>query len=95
MLIIVVYVDDIIFGSKIDRMSKKFAEEMQKEFEMSILGELSFFLGSHIFQSNKSMLISQIKYIKEKLKKFRMKDCAPVSTTMITRCKLRKDDESP
>jgi hypothetical protein len=45
MLIIVVYVYDIIFGSNVDRMSQKFAEEMQREFEMSMLGELSFFLG--------------------------------------------------
>jgi hypothetical protein len=45
MLIIVVYVDDIIFGSNTDEMSQTFAEEMKKEFEMSMLGELSFFVG--------------------------------------------------
>ena len=45
MLIIVVYVDDIIFGSNNDRMSQNFVEEMQKEFEMSMLGQLSLFLG--------------------------------------------------
>jgi hypothetical protein len=95
MLIIVVYVDDIIFGSNDDRMSQNFAEEMQKEFEMSMLGELSFFLGLQISQSSKGIFISQTKYIKEMLKKFRMEDCAPVSTPMITGCKLRKDDESP
>jgi hypothetical protein len=55
MLIIVVYVDDIIFGSNADRMSHKFAEEMQREFEMSILGEFSFFLGLHISQSYKGI----------------------------------------
>jgi hypothetical protein len=42
-LIIVVYVDAMIFGSNDDRMSQNFAEEMQKEFKMSMLGELSFF----------------------------------------------------
>jgi hypothetical protein len=47
LLIIVVYVDDIIFGSNVHRMSQKFAKEMQK-FEMTMLGELSFFLGLHI-----------------------------------------------
>jgi hypothetical protein len=45
MLIIVVYMDDIIFGSNDDKMSQKFGEEMQEEVEMSMLGELSFFLG--------------------------------------------------
>jgi hypothetical protein len=45
----VVYVDDIIFGSNDDRMSQKFANEMKKESEMSMLGELSFVLGLDIF----------------------------------------------
>jgi hypothetical protein len=44
-LLIEVYVDDIIFGSDDGRLSKKFAKDMQNEFEMSLLGELSFFLG--------------------------------------------------
>jgi hypothetical protein len=44
-LLIKVYVDDIIFGSDDDRLSQKFAKAMQNEFEMSLLGELSFFLG--------------------------------------------------
>ena len=45
MIIIEVYVDDIIFGSDDDRLSQQFAKEMQSEFEMSLLGELNFFLG--------------------------------------------------
>jgi hypothetical protein len=44
-LIIEVYVDDIIFGSDDDIMSKKFAQEMQNEFEMPLHGELTLFLG--------------------------------------------------
>jgi hypothetical protein len=72
MLIIVVYVDDIIFGINFDRMIQKFAEEMQKYFEMSMLGELSFFLGLQITQTNKGIFISQKKYIKEMSKKFGM-----------------------
>jgi hypothetical protein len=51
-LLIEVYVDDIIFGSDDDRLSQKFAKDMHNEFEMSLLGELSFFLGLHIRQSN-------------------------------------------
>jgi hypothetical protein len=47
-LLIEVYVDDIIFGSDDDRLSQKFAKDMQNEFEMSLLGELSFFLGLQI-----------------------------------------------
>jgi hypothetical protein len=48
MIIVEVYVDDIIFGSDDDKMSKDFARMMQQEFEMSFLGELNFFLGLQI-----------------------------------------------
>jgi hypothetical protein len=93
-LLIEVYVDDIIFGSDDNRLSKKFANDMHNEFEMSLLRELSFFLGLHIRQRNQGIFISQTKYIKEMLKRFGMKDCNPVVTPMKTNCKLRKDDDS-
>jgi hypothetical protein len=67
---------------------------MQNEFEMSLLGELSFFLGLQICQSNQGIFISQTKYIIEMLKRFGMEDCKPVTTPMQTSCKLRKDDDS-
>ena len=51
-LLIAIYVDDIIFGSIDDRLSQKFAKDMQSEFEMSLLGELSFFLGLQLRQRN-------------------------------------------
>jgi hypothetical protein len=93
-LLIEVYVDDIIFGSDDDRLSQKFAKDMQNEFEMSLLGELSFFLGLQIRQSNQGIFISQTKYIREMLKRFGMEDCKPVITPMQTNCKLRKHDDS-
>jgi hypothetical protein len=67
---------------------------MQSEFEMSLLGELSFFLGLHIRQSNQGIFISQTKYIREMLKSFGMEDCKPIITPMQTSCKLSKDDDS-
>jgi hypothetical protein len=93
-LLIEVYVDDIIFGSDDDRLSQKFAKDMQNEFEMSLLGELSFFLGLQIRQSNQGIFISQTKYIREMLKRFGMEDCKLVITPMQTSCKLSKDDDS-
>jgi hypothetical protein len=93
-LLIEVYVDDIIFGSNDDRLSHKFAKDMHNEFEMSLLGELSFFLGLQIRQRNQGIFISQTKYIREMLKKFGMEDCKPVTTPMQTSCKLSKDDDS-
>jgi hypothetical protein len=93
-LLIEVYIDDIIFGSTDDRLSQKFAKDMQNEFEMSLLGELSFFLGLQIHQRNQGIFISQTKYIREMLKRFGMEDCKPITTPMQTSCKLRKDDDS-
>jgi hypothetical protein len=51
-LLIEIYVDRIVFGSTNDRLSQEFAEDMLNEFEMSLLGELSFFLVLQICQRN-------------------------------------------
>ena len=67
---------------------------MKKEFEMSMLGELTFFLGLQVYQTDKGIFISQTKYIKYMLKIFNMEDSKPVSTPMIIGCKLSKDYES-
>jgi hypothetical protein len=67
---------------------------MQNEFEISLLGELFFFLGLQICQRNQGIFVSQTKHIREMLKRFGMEDCKPVTTPMKTSCKLRKDDDS-
>ena len=72
MIIVVVYVDGIIFGSNLQILSVNFAFEMKKEFEMSMLSELTFFLGIQVYQPNKGIFISQTKYNKELLKIFKM-----------------------
>lgn len=95
MVMVVVYVDDIIFGGKKDTLCREFADQMQSKFEMSMLGELTYFLGLQIFQQDKGIFISQIKYAKEMLKKLKLEDCKPVSTPMVIGNKLRKNDESP
>ena len=94
MIIVIVYVDDIIFGSNVQILSVKFASEMKKEFEMSMLGELTFLLGLQVYQSGKGIFIYQTKYIKDMLNKFKLEDSKPMDTPMITGCKLRKIDES-
>ena len=65
-----VYVDDIIFASDDEKMSKDFASRMQQEFEMSLLGELNLFLGFQIVQSKRGIFIHQSKYVKYMMKKF-------------------------
>jgi Asp-tRNA(Asn)/Glu-tRNA(Gln) amidotransferase C subunit len=67
---------------------------VQNEFEMSLIRELSFFLGLQIRQRNQGIFISQTKYIREMIKRFRIEYCKPVTTPMQTSCKLRKDDDS-
>jgi hypothetical protein len=67
---------------------------MHNEFEMSLLRELSFFLGLHIHQIHKGTFISQTKYIREMLKRFGIKYFKPVITPMKTSSNLRKYDDS-
>jgi hypothetical protein len=83
-LLIEFYVDDIIFGSDDDMLSHKFEKDMKNEFEISLLGELSFFLGLQICQRNQGFFFSQTKYIREMLKSFGMECFKPVNTPMKT-----------
>jgi hypothetical protein len=95
LLVVLVYVDDIIFGCTNDYSIQCFDNSMQIEFEMSMIGELSYFLGLQINQSFAGIFISQEKCLKEMLKKFQMEYSSPVSTPMVVNCKLSKDDISP
>jgi hypothetical protein len=95
LLIVLVYVDDIIFGCNKVSLVQWFASSMGSEFEMSMIGELLFFLGLQITQRFEGMFISQEKYLREMLKRFQMEDSKPVGTPMVTGCKLNKDDDSP
>jgi hypothetical protein len=94
-LIVLVYVDDFIFGCNKDSLVQWFSSAMESKFEMSMIGELSFFLGLQITQRPDGIFISQGKYLREMLKRFQMEDSKPVGTPMVTGCKLRKDDDSP
>jgi hypothetical protein len=90
-----VYVDDIIFGCTNDSFVQWFVNSMKIEFEMSLIGELSYFFGLQVNQSSTRIFISQEKYLKEMLKKFQMEDSSLVNTPMVVGCKLSKDDISP
>ncbi|GJT57193.1 retrovirus-related pol polyprotein from transposon TNT 1-94 [Tanacetum coccineum] len=64
-IIVQIYVDDIIFGSTCQEMCDDFAKIMHDEFEMSMMGELNFFLGLQIKQLEDGIFFNQSKYIKE------------------------------
>jgi hypothetical protein len=92
---VLVYVDDIIFGRNNASLVQWFASTMQSKFEMSMIGELSFFHGLQITHRSEGIFISQEKYLREMLKRFQMEYSTPMSTPMVIQCKLIKDDDSP
>jgi hypothetical protein len=86
-----IYVDDIIFGSTNQDYYEEFEKMMANEFEMSMIEELSYFLGLQIKQLKNGTFVSQGKYIKDMLKKFGMIDSKGISTPMGTNGNLDSD----
>nr|GEU76797.1 retrovirus-related Pol polyprotein from transposon TNT 1-94 [Tanacetum cinerariifolium] len=93
LIIVQIYVDDITFGLTCQDMCDEFAKIMHDEFEMSVMGELNFFLGLQIKQMEDDIFFNQCKYIKEMLKKFGIEDSKPIKTPMSPDTKLMKDEE--
>ena len=86
-----VYIDDIIFGSVKDELAHSFSKLMQAEFEMSMIGELTHFLGLHILQQDSGIFLSQSKYAKNIVKKFGLKSASSIRTPMSSNIKLTID----
>jgi len=72
-------------------MCKEFEFLMQNGFEMSMMGELTFFLGLQVKQSSEGIFINQAKYIQDLLKKYKLTEVSPMRTPMATGLKLHKD----
>nr|GEY24345.1 hypothetical protein [Tanacetum cinerariifolium] len=90
-MLIQIYVDDIIFGSTNLKYCTKFSELMVKCFEMSMMGEMKFFLGLPVNQFSNGIFINQSKYILDILKRFGMENCDTVPTPMVEQAKLKLD----
>jgi hypothetical protein len=86
-----IYVDDIIFGSTNKSSCEEFSRIMIQKFEMSMMGELKYFLGFQVKQLREGTFISQTKYIQDILTKFGMKDAKPIKTPMGTNGHLDLD----
>jgi hypothetical protein len=86
-----IYVDDIIFGSTNKSTCEEFSRIMIQKFEMSMMGELKYFLGFQVKQLQEGTFISQTKYIQDILNKFGMKDAKPIKTPMGTNGHLDLD----
>ncbi|GJV59181.1 retrovirus-related pol polyprotein from transposon TNT 1-94 [Tanacetum coccineum] len=84
-LVVHVYVDDIIFGSTNPKYTQLFSDLMKIRFEMSMMGEMTFFLGLLVNQSPRGIFINQSNYVLEILKKYGMETCDPVGTPTKTK----------
>ena len=92
-LIVQIYVDDIIFGATNVSLCEEFSKSMHSEFEMSMMGELNFFLGLQIKQLKKGTFINQAKYIRDLLKKFNLEEVKAKNTPMGLSIKLDMDEK--
>ncbi|GJZ09463.1 retrovirus-related pol polyprotein from transposon TNT 1-94 [Tanacetum coccineum] len=92
-LIISLYVDDLLVIGSNDHLVKEFKKQMEFEFDMSDMGLVSYFLGVEIKRLPNGVHISQRKYASDMLKKFKMFLCKPVTSPLVYKCKLSKDDD--
>ncbi|GKB87332.1 uncharacterized mitochondrial protein-like protein [Tanacetum coccineum] len=92
-MLVQVYVDDIIFGSTKKSMCTEFEECMHKRFQMSSMGELTFFLGLQVKQQPDGIFISQDKYVADILKKFDFLSIRTATTPIESNKPLVKDED--
>nr|GEX52432.1 hypothetical protein [Tanacetum cinerariifolium] len=92
-LLVQVYIDDIIFGSTNKDLCKAFEKLMKDKFQMSLMGELTFFLGLQVKQKQDGIFISQDKYVAKILRKFGLTDRKSASTPIDTEKPLLKDPD--
>eukprot|EP00253_Pinus_taeda_P029795 PITA_29795 len=93
-LIVVLYVDDVIFIGNDDYLIKSFKSAMKEEFEMTDMGLLRYFLGIEVDQNENGIFISQAKYVNEVLGRFNMQECKAAITPTVMGLKLSKDDSN-
>jgi hypothetical protein len=92
-LLIQIYVNDIIFGDSSHSLMSSFQAMMENEYQMSMMGELTFFLGTQVKQIKEGTFIHQAKYTEDLINKFTMADAKPVSTPMSTMIALDPDED--
>ena len=88
-----IYVDDIVFGGMSSTMVEHFVKQMQSAFEMSLVSELTYFLGLQVKQMEDTIFISQSKYAKNIIKKFGLESASHKRTPAATHIRLSKDEK--
>jgi hypothetical protein len=92
-LVVQVYVDDIVFGGSSNSLVARFADDKSREFQMSMMGELQFFLRLQIKQSKEGTFVHQAKYTKDIKRKLKMEDSKAMATSMSTTTALDADEK--
>jgi hypothetical protein len=92
-LLVQIYVDDIIFNGSFHTLVFRFQKMMESEFQISMMGELTFFLGIQVKQMKQGTFMHQAKYTKDLIKKFNMAELKPMSTLMSTVTLLGPDED--
>nr|CAN79692.1 hypothetical protein VITISV_030995 [Vitis vinifera] len=93
MLLVQIYVDDIIFSGTNVSLCEEFSKCIHSKFEMSMMGELNFFLRLQIKQLKEGTFINKTKYIRDLLKRFNMEEAKVMKTPMSSSIKLDKDEK--
>eukprot|EP00253_Pinus_taeda_P020784 PITA_20784 len=94
LLIVVLYVDDVIFTGNGDYLIENFKAVMKEEFEMTDMGLLRYFLGIEVDQNENGIFICQARYVNEVLGRFNMQECKAAITPTVMGLKLSKEDNN-
>jgi hypothetical protein len=93
LLLVQIYVNDIIFGGSSHTLVFRFQEMMKSEFQMFIMGELTFFLGIQVKQMKQDTFVHQAKYMNDLMNKFNMTELKLVFTPMSYTVSLGLDED--
>jgi hypothetical protein len=92
-LLVQIYVDDTLFGGPSHTLVSRFQKIMESEFQMSMMGEVTFFLGIQVKQMKQGTFVHEAKYTKDLMKKFNMTELKSVSTLVISTASLGPDED--
>ncbi|XP_014519584.1 uncharacterized protein LOC106776617 [Vigna radiata var. radiata] len=92
-LIVCLYVDDLLVTGSNEELVSEFKAEMLREFEMSDLGRLSYFLGIEFTETESGLVMHQSRYVLNLLKRFEMAECNAANTQAEIGLKLEKEPE--
>ncbi|KAJ8631403.1 hypothetical protein MRB53_024726 [Persea americana] len=90
-LLVCLYVDDLIFTGNDETLFSSFKYSMMKEFDMTDLGRMRYFLGLEVLQRTDGIFICQKKYAQEVLERFNMASCTAVFNPIVPGFKMDKD----